>query len=290
MKRSQEKPGCRPEHGTVHADEVLPLAVLKQRLGWGNKTAAYAQRDGLRTIRYGQQKFVLGRDLIQFFRTVAARKDQPSEQPGETKPLPQSRTAPNIPRLQQQIQFLVEVDKLKQVLRRTWLMDQSRYENDAEHSWHIAVAAMLFLEYADDPKVDVLRVNKMLLVHDLVEIDAGDTYAYDEKACLDQAEREQKATERVFGLLPSDQAAEFRGLWEEFEARQTPDARYAAALDRFQPLLHNYMTGGRAWLDHAVTSDRVFVRNGPVVDGAPLLGQYAEDLIRDAVAKGYLAE
>jgi putative hydrolase of HD superfamily len=197
---------------------------------------------------------------------------------------------PDTTRLQQQIDFLVEIDKLKHVLRQTWLLDQSRYENDAEHSWHIAVAAILFLEYADDPKVDVLRVIKMLLVHDLVEIDAGDTYAYDQKACLDQAEREQKAAERVFGLLPPDQAAEFRGLWEEFEARQTPEARYATALDRFQPLLHNYLTGGRAWLDHAVTSDRVLARNRSVVDGAPLLGQYAEDLIRDAVAKGYLAE
>ncbi|MEI8371308.1 MAG: HD domain-containing protein [Planctomycetota bacterium] len=197
---------------------------------------------------------------------------------------------PDTTRLQQQIQFLTEIDKLKRILRRTWLLDQSRYENDAEHSWHIAMAAMLFLEYADDPKVDVLRVIKMLLVHDLVEIDAGDTYAYDEKACLDQAEREQKAAERVFGLLPPDQATEFRGLWEEFEARQTPEARYAAALDRFQPLLHNYLTNGRAWQDHAVTSDRVFIRNRPVGEGAPLLGQYAEDLIRDAVAKGFLTE
>ena len=164
---------------------------------------------------------------------------------------------PHTTRPQQQIDFLVEIDKLKKVLRQTWLLDQSRYENDAEHSWHIAMAAMLFLEYADDPQVDLLRVIKMLLVHDLVEIDAGDTYAYDEKACLDQPEREQKAAERIFGLLPPDQSAEFRGLWEEFEARQTPEARYAAALDRFQPLLHNYRTGGRAWLDHAVTSDRV---------------------------------
>ncbi len=198
--------------------------------------------------------------------------------------------APDDSRLQQQIQFLTEIDKLKKVLRRTWLLDQSRYENDAEHSWHIAVAAMMFAEYADDPKVDVLRVIKMLLVHDLVEIDAGDTYAYDEKACLDQAEREQKAADRIFALLPPDQAAEFRGLWEEFEARQTPEARYAAATDRFQPLLHNYLTGGRAWLDHSVTSDRVLVRNRPVGEGAPLLGKYAEDLIRDAVAKGYLHE
>jgi putative hydrolase of HD superfamily len=192
-------------------------------------------------------------------------------------------------RLQQQIGFLVEIDKLKKVLRQTWLLDQSRYENDAEHSWHIAVTAMLFREYADDPNVDLLRVIKMLLVHDLVEIDAGDTYAYDEKACLQQPEREQMAEGRIFSLLPPDQAVEFRGLWEEFEARQTPAARYAAALDRFQPLLHNYLTGGRAWLDHAVTADRVFARNRSVLDGAPRLGQYAEDLIRDAVAKRYLA-
>jgi len=169
-------------------------------------------------------------------------------------------------------------------------MDQSRYENDAEHSWHIAVAAMLFLEYADDPNVDLLRVIKMLLVHDLVEIDAGDTYAYDDAACRDQAEREVKAAERVFGLLPSDQEAEFRSLWDEFEARTTPEARYAAALDRFQPLLHNYLTGGRAWREHGVTSDRVRARNRPVGDGAPVLWQHAEDLIRDAVAKGWLAE
>ena len=191
-------------------------------------------------------------------------------------------------RLQQQIDFLVEIDKLKQVLRRTWLMDQSCYENDAEHSWHIAVAAMLFREYADDPNVDLLRVIKMLLVHDLVEIDAGDTYAYDEQRLVDQAECERRGADRIFGLLPPDQAAEFRSLWEEFEARQTPEARYAAALDRFQPLVHNYLTGGRAWREHGVTSDKVRVRNRPVADGSPTLWQYAEDLIRDAVEKGFL--
>lgn len=197
---------------------------------------------------------------------------------------------PDTTRLQKQIDFLVEIDKLKKVLRQTWLLDQSRYENNAEHSWHIAVAAMLFLEYAGNPNVDVLRVIKILLVHNLVEIDAGDAYAYDEEACFDQPEREQKAAERIFGLLPPDQAAEFRGLWEEFEARRTSAARYAAALDRFQPLLHNYLTGGRAWLDHAVTADRVFARNRSVQDGSPRLGQYTEELIREAVAKGYLSE
>lgn len=196
---------------------------------------------------------------------------------------------PDANRLQQQIDFLVEIDRLKHVFRRTWLMDQSRYENDAEHSWHIAVAAMLFQEYADDPNVNLPRVIKMLLVHDLVEIDAGDTYAYDEQACLDQAAREQRAADRIFGMLPPDQAREFRSLWEEFEARQTAEARYAAAMDRFQPLLHNYLTSGRAWRDHGVTSDRVQVRNRPVSDGCSTLWQYAEDLIRDAVAKGFLA-
>ena len=224
--RPKPRPDAQPkEYVSVHGDEVLPLALLRQRLGWGSRTMAQAQRDGLRTIPYGKRKYVLGRDLIHFLRTITAREEQRSERVAETKVPAEPRMAPNIPRLQQQIQFLTEIDKLKQVRRRTWLLDQSRYENDAEHSWHIAVATMMFAEYADDPKVDVLRVIKMLLVHDLVEIDAGDTYAYDEKACLDQAERELTAADRVFPLLPPDQAAEFRGLWEEFEARQTPEAR-----------------------------------------------------------------
>jgi len=196
-------------------------------------------------------------------------------------------TDPN--RLTQQLRFFAEIDKLKTVFRQTWLLDKSRRENDAEHSWHLGLIAMLLFEYAKDDGVDLLRVLKMVLVHDVVEIDAGDTFAYDKVGVRDQAERERKAADRVFGLLPADQAAEFRALWEEFDARGTPEARYAAALDRFQPLMHNYLTEGKAWRQHGVTADQVLARNAPMADGAPALWAHAEEIIRDAVAKGYLA-
>jgi putative hydrolase of HD superfamily len=193
-------------------------------------------------------------------------------------------------RLGQQVRFLLEVDKLKRVLRQTWLLDRSRRENDAEHSWHLALMAVLLVEYAAEEKLDVLRVLKMLLIHDLVEIDAGDTFAYDEEGRSDQADRERQAADRLFSILPPDQARQLRDLWEEFEARQTPESRYAAALDRLQPLLHNYHTEGRAWRRHGVTSRMVLARNRHAAEGAPLLWRYAEGLIRDAVRKGYLAE
>ena len=194
------------------------------------------------------------------------------------------------PRLAQQIEFLVEIDKLKSVLRRSWLMDTSRRENDAEHSWHLGVLAMLMAEYAPQPELDLLRVIKMVLLHDLVEIDAGDTYAYDPVGQLDQGERERKAADRIFHILPADQAREFRGLWDEFEARETPEARFAVAIDCFQPFLHNYCTQGKAWREHGVTADQVIARTRRIADGAPVLCEYVDDLIRKAVAKGYLAE
>lgn len=193
-------------------------------------------------------------------------------------------------RLARQVRFLLEIDKLKRVLRQTWHLDQSRRENDAEHSWHLAVMAVLLAEYAAEPNLDLARVVKMALVHDLVEIDAGDTFAYDEVAARDKAQREQQAAERIFNLLPADQARAVRQLWDEFEARRTPEARYAAALDRLQPLLHNIHTEGRAWREHGVTSDQVLKRNRHVAEGAPQLWRFAEGLIRDAVRKGHLAE
>ena len=193
-------------------------------------------------------------------------------------------------RLSRQIAFVVEIDKLKHVLRQTWLTDQSRRENDAEHTWHFAVMAMLLPEYAHDEGLDLLRVLKMVLVHDLVEIDAGDTFAYDEVGAVDKLAREQTAADRLFSILPEDQAAEFRRLWDEFEARRTPEARYAAALDRLQPLLHNYYTQGRSWREHGVTADQVLARNAHMAEGAPVLWAYVEDMVRDAVEKGYLAE
>ena len=189
-------------------------------------------------------------------------------------------------RLSRQVRFLREVDRLKQVFRQTWLLDRSRKENDAEHSWHLAVMAMLLREHAD-PAVDLPRVIQMLLVHDLVEIDAGDTFCYDDDD--HKAQREHAAAQRIFALLPPDQADALRGLWEEFEARRTPEAQYAAALDRLQPLLHNYYTQGAAWREHGVKADQVLQRNRHIAEGAPALWAFAEDLIRDAVAKGYLA-
>lgn len=191
-------------------------------------------------------------------------------------------------RLSQQLAFIREIDKAKTVLRQSVILDRSRRENDAEHSWHLAVMAILLQEHANEP-VDLLKVVKMLLIHDLVEIDAGDTYAYDEAGNLNKAERERRAAERLFGMLPPEQAEEFRQLWEEFEARCTPEARYAAAMDRFQPLMFNYFTEGTTWKKHGVRKEQVIARNHQIAEGSEVLWRHAAELIDDAVAKGYLA-
>ena len=195
----------------------------------------------------------------------------------------------NTERLAQQIAFLLEIDKLKTVLRRTYLLDDPRHENSAEHSWHLAVMAMLLAEHANAP-VNLLHVLKMLLIHDVVEIDSGDTYIYDVAGNESKAAREQEAAKRIFGLLPSDQQEEMHRLWEEFEARETPEARFAAALDRLMPMLHNYHTQGRSWQEHGVTDAQVIGYNGHMTEGAAALWEYAEAMIKDAVGKGYLAE
>ena len=203
--------------------------------------------------------------------------------------LNQKLTLNQVQRLQQQIEFMLEIDKLKHILRRTILTDRSREENSAEHSWHIAMAAFLFSEYAQDQNIDWYRVIKMLLVHDLVEIDAGDTYCYDHQSRKDQAQREQKAAERIFKILPLDQSRSFRELWDEFENRETPESKYANALDRFQPFLQNYVTKGQIWRKNDITRRQVMDRMKPVYDGAPLLWNLVELLIDDAVQKKYLA-
>lgn len=192
-------------------------------------------------------------------------------------------------RLDAQIRFAIEIDKVKHVLRQTDLMDGSRRENDAEHSWHLGVMAMLLVEHAAGD-VDLARVVRMVLIHDLVEIDAGDTFCYDVEGAKDKAEREQAAAERIFGMLPGDQAAEFRALWDEFEARGTPDAKFAASLDRLQPLLHNYHTQGAAWRRHGIVRSQVVAHNRHIAEGAPALWDYARRLIDSAVARGYLAD
>ncbi len=192
-------------------------------------------------------------------------------------------------RLEQQIAFIMEIDKLKQVYRQTFLMDGSRKENDAEHSWHLAVMAMLLTEHANDGRLNILHIIKMVLIHDLVEIDAGDTYLFDDQAAQDKAEREQRAADRLFNLLPDDQAQEFRALWDEFEAKNTPEAKFATSLDRMQPLLHNYHTQGKSWQQHGVTSEQVLQRAAEIATGSSVLWEYARRLIHQAVEQGYLA-
>ena len=193
-------------------------------------------------------------------------------------------------RLKRQVEFLLEVDRLKTVLRQTILTDRSRQENSVEHSWHIALAAMVMAEHAGQAEIDLCRALRMTLIHDLVEIDAGDTYCYDAQGRLDQEERELRAAESIFAMLPEPQAAELRGLWDEFEARETPEARFAHAMDRFQAFMHNYVTEGEMWRRHAIRREQVLARMQPVADGAPLLWEYVKNLVEDAVAKGYLRE
>ena len=191
-------------------------------------------------------------------------------------------------RLQRQISFILEIDALKSVLRQSYLLAAARQENAAEHSWHVAVMAVVLAEHANEP-VDPSRVARMMLIHDIVEVDAGDTYVYDESGAAGKEERERMAADRLFGMLPADQAGELRALWAEFEACRTADARFAAALDRLMPVLHNVHTSGRSWREHGITADRVIARNSTMREGSEVLWAYARSLIEDAVAKGHLA-
>ncbi len=182
------------------------------------------------------------------------------------------------PRLAQQIAFIVEADKLKNVLRRTPLTDASRLENSAEHSWHLALTALVLIEYAA-PQTDVLRVLELVTVHDLVEIDAGDTFAYDVTANRTKTERELVAADRIFGLLATDQATRLRALWNEFEEQQTPESRYAHAIDRLQPLLQNMQSGGGSWQTHGVTRVDVLRRMSPLQTELPEVWPFVLEVI-----------
>lgn len=192
-------------------------------------------------------------------------------------------------RLTQQIEFIAECDRLKEVFRQTLNTHSRRAENDAEHSWHLCLCVIVLAEHANVPTLDILRVLKMLIVHDLVEIDAGDTFAYDTAAMAGQHAREAVAAERIFGLLPPDQAREFRALWDEFEAKETPEAKFATAVDRFQPMLLNCRSQGAAWRRHGVTHDRVVARNRHIADGCDPLWRYAEMMLQEIVDAGHLA-
>ena len=191
-------------------------------------------------------------------------------------------------KLKQQIEFIKEIDRLKLIIRRSLICGGERRENSAEHSWHLAMCAITLSEHANEP-VNVMRVVKMVLLHDIVEIDAGDTFVYDTKGYEDKEEREQKAADRLFGLLPDSQRDEFMALWHEFEARESADAKFANALDRTMPLIHNYLAEGGSWKTHNVNRAMVDSLSHNIIDGSKTLATFAEEMIDDAVEKGYLA-
>lgn len=192
-------------------------------------------------------------------------------------------------RLQKQIAFIKEIDKVKSIFRQTYLADGTRKENDAEHSWHIALMAVLLKEYVSED-VDVAKVMTMVLIHDLVEIDAGDTYAYDSEGAKSKREREVKAADRIFGILPEDQGMYFRELWEEFEAYETPDAKYAHLLDNFQPLMLNDASGGRSWNEHGVHKSQIYKRNEKVQETSEEIWNTIQEVVESHIAKGNIIE
>ncbi len=187
------------------------------------------------------------------------------------------------------IEFLLEIDKLKSVLRRSLLVDGSRFENTAEHSWHLAMAVMVLAPHAPEG-ADVVRAMEILLIHDLVEIDAGDTYIYDEAGRADKEARERAAADRIFHLLPADQARRVDELWREYEERRTPTARFAYAIDRLQPLLLNAGSDGASWRRHGIRHSQARAVNQAIAEAAPDLWELARSLLDACAAEGSLAD
>ena len=192
-------------------------------------------------------------------------------------------------RLEKQAAFMLEADKAKNIFRQTHLSGHGRNENDAEHSWHMALMAFLLSEHANQA-VDQLRVIKMLLIHGLVEIDAGDTYAYDDAGNVTKRQREEKAADRIFGLLPEDQESELRELWEEFEAYETPEALFAHVLDNFQPLTLNDANGGSDWKEHQVKKSQILKRNEKTAQGSADIWEYMNQMIERNVEAGMIID
>lgn len=192
-------------------------------------------------------------------------------------------------RMQRQMEFILETDKSKNVTRQTYLSDGERKENDAEHSWHLALMCALLAEYANE-KIDVAKTMTMVLIHDIIEIDAGDTYAYDAAGNATKRQREVKAADRIFHILPPDQEAYLRGLWEEFEEGSTPEARFAIALDKIQPVLLNDASGGKSWREHGVALPQILKRNEHTPEGSAALWEYAKGLILKNVENGNIKE
>ncbi len=193
-------------------------------------------------------------------------------------------------RLEKQFQFCLEADKEKFIKRQTYLSDGVNKENDAEHAWHMALMTLILSEYANE-EIDLLKTISMILIHDIVEIDAGDTYAYDDNAKKSQREREEKAADRIFDMLPEDQKAKFRALWEEFEAAETKEAKFARTMDNVQPLMLNNATGGKSWEERGVRISQILKRNEITPKGSKELWDYAyENMIRPNVDKGKIID
>lgn len=192
-------------------------------------------------------------------------------------------------RLKRQMEFIIEADKVKNIFRQTYLADGKRKENDAEHSWHLALAAVLLKEHMEE-EVDITKVMMMVLIHDLVEIDAGDTYAYDDEAAKSKREREEKAADRIFGILPEDQGQMFRNPWEEFEAYETPEAKFAHLLDNFQPLLLNDASDGKSWVEHGVHKSQICRRNRRIPETSADIWEAMSDIIDKHIEKGHVKE
>lgn len=192
-------------------------------------------------------------------------------------------------RLEKQMEFILEVDKVKKIVRQTYLSDASRKENDAEHSWHLALMAVLLKEYSNED-VDLAKVIPMVLIHDLVEIDAGDTYAYDEAGAKTKQERETKAADRIFGLLPDDQGTWFRELWEEFEAYETAEAKFAHVLDNAQPLFLNDASNGRSWAEHGVHKSQIYKRNEHTSEGSREIWEYMKKPVDKHIQLGHVID
>ena len=192
-------------------------------------------------------------------------------------------------RMKQQIAFLMEIDKVKNIFRQTYLADGKRKENDAEHSWHLAIAAFLLKEYVAED-VDVMKVMIMVLIHDLVEIDAGDTYAYDAEGAKTKRAREVAAADRIFGMLPEDQGGYFRELWDEFEAYESDDAKFSHLLDNFQPLLLNHESNGKSWIEHHVKKSQIYKRNEKIKETSPEVWEWMKQIVEEHIALGHVID
>jgi putative hydrolase of HD superfamily len=189
--------------------------------------------------------------------------------------------------LSRQMAFLCEIEKLKTVYRQNMVIDKTRQENSAEHSWHLALMALILKDHAVHADIDVLRVIKMVLVHDLVEIDAGDTFLYDETGNLDKDARESRAAVRIFGLLPPEQCEEFTALWKEFEERKTPDALFAAALDNMQPVINHYLSEGSGIRKHDITVSQIMAKKSFIGEASPELWEFTKEIIGKSEQMGF---